>query len=74
MKIFARTVTCSWTSGMVTRYARSASMTHAKERSTGVYAVGGKRPPCIGSCKYSPVFRRIEAFHHQALASGRRFQ
>ncbi len=59
---------------MVTRYARSAGMTHAKERSTGVYAVGGKRPPGIRSCKYSPVFRRIDASHYRALASGRRFQ
>jgi hypothetical protein len=41
MKIFARTVTCSWTSAMVTRDAHSASMTHAKQRSTGVYAFGG---------------------------------
>jgi hypothetical protein len=40
MKIIARTVMSYWTNGMVTRFARSASMTHVKEGSNGVCAAG----------------------------------
>jgi hypothetical protein len=43
MKIIARTVMSHWTIGMVTRFARSASMTHVKQDSNGVYASGGRQ-------------------------------
>jgi hypothetical protein len=74
MRIFARTVTCSWTSVMVTRYARSASTTHAKECGTSVYAFGARHLVVVQSGKHHPIFRRTEASRQQALANGRRFQ
>jgi hypothetical protein len=73
MKIFAPTVTLSWTSGMVTRFARSASMIHAREGRSGVYASGGRQLTFVLSYKRYSLFRRIEASHRQALGSGRRF-
>jgi hypothetical protein len=74
MKIFAPTVTSSWTSGMVTRFARSASMIHAREGYSGVNASGGRQLTFILSYTRYPFFRRIEASRHQTFGNGRRFQ
>jgi hypothetical protein len=51
MRIIARTVMSYWTNGMVTRFALSASMTHVKEGSNGVYASGGRHLTSILSSK-----------------------
>ena len=49
MRIFARTVTCSWTNAMVIRFARFAAMIRAKRRDSDVSAINGREthtPPC----------------------------
>jgi hypothetical protein len=74
MKIFAPTVTSSWTSEMVTRFARSAGMIDALEGRSGVYASGGRQRTFILSYTRYPLFKRIEASRHQTLGNGRRFQ
>jgi hypothetical protein len=59
MRIFARTVTCSWTNGMVTKFAHSASMIRARRRDSDVYAADGKRLTPIRPGRCRPIFRRI---------------
>jgi hypothetical protein len=51
MKISARTVMFSWTSGMGTRFAPYASMTRAREGGKRVYASGGSGLTSILSYK-----------------------
>jgi hypothetical protein len=42
MRSFAQTATYSWMNGMIIRSAHSASMTHAKDHDSGVYASDGR--------------------------------
>ena len=75
MKIFARTVIPARMNGMVTRFARSASMTHAREGDNGLYASGARRLiTSILSYQSYPLFKRLKASYRQALGSDRRFQ
>jgi hypothetical protein len=64
MRIFARTVTCSWTNAMVLRFARFAGMTRARKRDSGVYVADARRftPLCI--CRRHPIFRPSETYHN----------
>ena len=58
---------------MIAKFARSATMTHAKEHGTGFDASGGRWLASSLSSSYHPIFGRIEASCHHALGSCRRF-
>jgi hypothetical protein len=74
MRIFARTVICSWTNEMITRFARSASMIRARRYDSGGSAAAGRRLIPIRSDRYHPTFGRIDIPHYSALSCDRRFQ
>ena len=57
MKIIARPVIYSWKSGMVTRYAHFASMTHVREYGSSVDAFAAKRLPVVQACRPYPLCR-----------------
>lgn len=73
MRIFARTVTCSWTNEMITRFARSASMIRSGRHDSGGAAAGRRLIP-ICSDRYHPTFGRIDIPRCSALSCDRRFQ
>jgi hypothetical protein len=59
---------------MVTRFARSASMIHAKEGRNGEYASGDRQLTFSLLDEHDPLRRYLQASHHQAWRNGRRFQ
>jgi hypothetical protein len=74
MRSFAQTATCSWMSGMIIRSARSASMTHARDHDSGVYASGGRMTRTYPLIQMSSSLRAYRSLPSHSLGIGRRLR
>jgi hypothetical protein len=74
MRSFAQTATYSWMNGRNIRSARSASMIHARDHDSGVYASGGRMTRTYPLIQMSSSLRAYRSLPSHSLGIGRRFR